>query len=81
MNLNGTPNIYVNGTLTTPSLISSTGLVTFSSAPANLATITWTGNFYYRCRFTMDSADFTLFMKDLWALKKLSLIGCPGNKV
>lgn len=56
-NLNGTPSIYVGGTLTTPSSISSTGVVTFSTAPANGAQLTWTGNFYYLCRFTDDTLN------------------------
>jgi hypothetical protein len=56
-NTYGTPSIYVNGTLTTPASISSTGVVTFSSAPANGAVLTWSGSFYYLCRFSEDTVD------------------------
>jgi uncharacterized protein (TIGR02217 family) len=55
-NPNGTPTIYVSGVSTTCS-ISSTGVVTFSSAPANGAALTWTGYFYYLCRFAEDTLD------------------------
>lgn len=65
-NLNGAPNIYVNGTLKTVSTdytISSAGVVTFTSAPSDSATLTWSGNFYFLCRFAQDS------------FKNLSMIG------
>lgn len=58
-NLSGTPLIYVGGTLTTPASISSTGVVTFSTAPANGAVLTWSGSFYYLCRFAEDTLDST----------------------
>jgi uncharacterized protein DUF2460 len=61
-NLNGTPSIYVNGSLLPSSdySISSTGVVTFSygspaGGPPNGATLTWSGNFYFLCRFGEDS--------------------------
>jgi uncharacterized protein (TIGR02217 family) len=57
-NLNGAASIYVNGTLKTNGTdysISSTGVVTFASAPANNATLTWSGNFYFLCRLGADS--------------------------
>lgn len=83
-NLNGSPSIYVSGILKaagTDYTISDTGLVTFVTAPAFAEALTWTGAFYYRCRFTVDMAEFSLFMKDLWSLKKLSFVGAPGNKI
>ena len=73
-NLNGTPKIYVNGTLTTPSSISTTGVVTFSSAPANNAVLTWAGQFYFCVRFTEDTLDATRAFSinngiDLWNIQ------------
>lgn len=61
--------------------INSTGLITFATAPAVAASLTWTGTYYDRCRFTMDSAEFNQFLKDLWELKKCQFKGAPGNKV
>ena len=72
--INGTASIYINGvlkTVTTDYTINSTGLVTFVSAPAAAAALTWTGTFYYRCRFVDDTAEFDNFMYKLWALKRL----------
>jgi hypothetical protein len=54
-NLQETPTIYVNGVPTTPSSISATGVVTFTSAPANNATLAWAGQFYFLCEFDEDS--------------------------
>jgi hypothetical protein len=58
-NLNGTPTIKVNGTVTAPASISPSGVVTFSSAPAAASVLTWSGSFYYLCRFSEDTIDAT----------------------
>ncbi len=72
-NVNGTPSIYVNGTLQTSGYtVGSTGIVTFTTAPASGVALTWTGNFYFRCRFTQDIAEFDQFMQAMWSLKKLA---------
>lgn len=84
MNLNGNPSIYINGVLKTSGTdytISSTGLVTFTVAPASGAALTWTGNFYYRCRFLKDENEFDNFMYQLWTLKKLEIRGSTGTKI
>lgn len=71
-NLNGTPTVYVAGTPTTPNSISPTGLVTFSSAPAAGAALTWSGSFFFRCRFEEDDLqDLEEFMYQLWSLPTL----------
>lgn len=83
-NVNGAPNIYVNGvlkTLTTDYTISATGLVTFVVAPPNGQPVTWTGNFYYRCRFVNDKIEPVQFMSNLHDLKKLDFVGSAVNKV
>lgn len=85
-NLDGTPGIEVNGVQQTLGIgnqcqISPTGLVTFTTAPASGAALTWTGNFYYRVRFSADKADFNQFMYQLYELKQLSFVGSPLNKV
>jgi uncharacterized protein (TIGR02217 family) len=57
--LNGQPLIYVSGVLTAPASISATGVVTFAAAPAAGAVLTWTGSFYFLCRFAEDTIDAT----------------------
>jgi uncharacterized protein (TIGR02217 family) len=73
--------VYVNGVSTSAYVIDSTGAVVFNTAPPSGAALTWSGQFYYRCRFLDDVADFNNFMYQLWELKKLEFIGSPMNKV
>lgn len=80
-NINALTNIKIAGSVTGAYTINSTGFVTFSSPPAASAALTWTGTFYYRCRFVHDTADLNNFMNLLWELKTLELIGAPGNRV
>lgn len=80
-NVNAITAIKLNNTPTAAYSINSTGLVTFNSPPGNGVVLTWSGSFYYRCRFLADQADFNTFLQDLWELKKLEFIGAPGNKV
>jgi uncharacterized protein (TIGR02217 family) len=71
-NINGTPSIYIGGMLQSSGYtIGSTGIVTFSTAPSIGAVLTWTGNFYFRCRFTVDLAEFDQFAKNLFRMKAL----------
>ncbi len=65
--------IYVAGVLqgTGVSVNSATGQVTFTAAPAAGAPLTWTGTFYWPCRFDDDQIDFDEFMFQLWSVKSL----------
>ena len=58
-NLNGSIAVKVNGAVVVPASVSSTGIVTFTSAPANGATLQWAGSFYFLCRFAEDTVDAT----------------------
>lgn len=69
--LNGTPTISVAGTDTAPQSISSYGVVTFSAPPASGAQLTWTGNYYWPCRFDDDTQEFEKFLQSLWSAKSI----------
>lgn len=58
--------VYIDGAPTTAFSVSSTGLLTFTTAPANNALLTWEGNFRHLCRFTEDT------VKDLGRVNKNS---------
>jgi uncharacterized protein (TIGR02217 family) len=65
-------NVKVNGTVTAAYTVNAmTGILTFTTAPASGATLTWTGTFYYQCRFLADSYDFSKLMSGLYEAKKL----------
>lgn len=74
-NLNGTPQIFKAGvlqTVVTNYTISPTGVVTFVSAPAAAAALTWTGSFYYRCRFEQSELSLVQFMQKFWKTKAIA---------
>jgi len=82
VDLNGAPSIYVNGTLktvTTDYTVSGGGVVTFTSAPAAAAALTWTGSFYRRVRFAKDLAEFGKFMQGLWEARSVELLSVSAG--
>ena len=65
-------NIKINGTPTAAYTINTTGGVTFTSAPAAAASLTWTGTYYWPCRFDIDQADFSKLLYQFWELQKIT---------
>lgn len=51
--------------------LSDTGVVTFVTAPAAAAVLTWTGQFLFRCRFDQDDIAPSQMMAQLWSLSGL----------
>lgn len=72
-NFNGTPQVFVNGVATSNYTLGATGIATFAAAPALGAVLSWTGSFFYRCRFDDDTFGATQFMNKFWSTKKLTL--------
>lgn len=75
-NLNGAPIIKRNGsTLSTPTnyTIGPTGIVTLASAGAAGHPLTWSGSFYYRCRFDEDRLPVTEFMRRFFSTRQIRL--------
>lgn len=71
----GTVNIYNNGTLVSSGVsIGANGVVTFTTPPAAAHLLTWTGSFYWRCRFTKTMMDFDQFMKTFWTVRRVEFI-------
>lgn len=54
---NGTPVIKVNGTPTGAFTVGAFGLITFTVAPAAAAVLTWSGNYFFLCRFDADELE------------------------
>lgn len=75
-NLNGSIVVKDNGvvkTLTTDYTIGATGLIHFVTAPVSGHALTWTGSFYYRCRFMEDELSVTQFLTNWWKSGSISL--------
>lgn len=75
-NFNGVPAISKAGVLQTGGgvnyTLGGTGVVTFNTAPAAAAALTWTGSFYYRCRFEQSELSLTQFMASFWKTKAVA---------
>ena len=67
--------IYIAGTLTGGATVNTAnGIVTFTTAPTGGAALTWTGSFYWRCRFALETLEFAKFMQNLWDAKRVELL-------
>lgn len=64
--LSGTPTVQVNG-VTTSVTVGSKGKVTFATAPASGALLTWSGNFFFVCRFGNDALEPEQLIQGLWS--------------
>jgi hypothetical protein len=62
---NGTPVVSADGVETAVTVLDR-GKVQFAAAPAIGARLSWTGQFYYRCRFEIDELDISQLMSGLW---------------
>jgi uncharacterized protein (TIGR02217 family) len=62
--------VYINGVATTAYTLSQCpAQVTFTTAPANGATLSWGGDYAYLCHFAEDTVDFNQFLYEIWELK------------
>lgn len=75
---NGAPQIFKAGALQASGYsISATGLVTFTTAPTAGQAISWSGGYYWRCRFDMgDELQVEEFMRLFWQTGTVKLITC-----
>lgn len=73
-NINGTPSIYINGIFQSSGYSISNGVITFLAPPSNGAVLSWTGSFYYRCRFVGDTMDFKQFTYNFWETKQVDFV-------
>lgn len=82
-NIKSIASIKINGDLVSTSdySIDGTGRVNFVTAPSISDDLSWSGQFYYRVRFSNDEAQFEQFLHDLWKTGKIEMVGAPGNKV
>lgn len=57
--------VQVAGVTTAVTFSADLSQVTFAAAPANGAALTWSGQFYFRCRFVNDKLTLKQFMQDM----------------
>lgn len=56
----------------------TTGIVTFNTAPPAGVAITWTGYYYWRCRFAQDTTQFGMFAQHFWLAQAVSFFSVLG---
>lgn len=81
---NGAPQIFKAGVLQTLgthySLVAGAiypndpSMVRFVTAPGAGQAITWTGSYYWRCRFNREDLDFVKFLDQIWKTGTVDLI-------
>lgn len=71
--LNGAPQIFVDGVSSANWTVDLYGRVTFSSgnAPGSGAVLTWSGSYYWPCRFDDDTTEMEKFLSNVWQCKSL----------
>lgn len=66
--------IYVGGTKQTRGVnynLGTNGAIVFTTPPGNTVPISWTGYFYFGCRFDQDDLSFSQIINTLWSGKSL----------
>ncbi len=69
--LNGAPVIEVAGSPTSAFTVDGYGRVTFNSAPANAAALTWSGSYYWPCQFDEDTIQGSKFVTNIYSIGAL----------
>ena len=70
-----TPSIKKNGTIVSSGLtFSDYGGVTFSVAPAAGQVLTWSGQFFYVCRFDEDELSFSQMVSRIWSNDSTTIV-------
>lgn len=64
--------IKIDGVATTAFSLGNAGVVTFDSALAAGALATWSGSYYWLCRFDEDVTQYRKNLSWIWDLQKLS---------
>jgi uncharacterized protein (TIGR02217 family) len=64
------PFVSINGTPTAVTYLGD-GQVQFASAPSGGAALTWTGYFYFKCRFDDDGLSASQIVNALWSGKSV----------
>lgn len=72
--VSGAISFFDNGSPTSPTLDTTTGIATFASAPASGHTLTWTGQFDVPVRFAADILEYVMDTGGLYDVQTIPLI-------
>jgi len=68
------PTIYIDGVETAACRFDNYGLIIFDEAPADGSILSWTGTYYFRCRFEDDELELTRSWDGLWEDIEINLV-------
>ena len=66
--------VKINGTPTSAFAIGPLGRITFASPPPAGSALSWSGNFFFLCRFDQDELDVQQMMQGLWSQSGISFV-------
>jgi uncharacterized protein (TIGR02217 family) len=69
-----TPAVKINGMPTSAFSIGPLGRITFTSPPPAGAVLSWSGIFFFLCRFDQDDLDVQQMMQGLWSQSGVSFV-------
>lgn len=61
--------------------IGTKGVITFVTPPGNGLLLTWSGEYYFRARFSEDIMEFNQFMYQLWETQEIKFLASLGTKI
>lgn len=68
------PKIYINDVKTEEFSFDDYGVVTFNNPPPSGSVLSWSGPYYFRCRFQDDELELTRTWEGLWEGIEINLI-------
>lgn len=68
------PQLFIDGVETTDFSFDNYGFVYFTSPPPEDSVLTWSGNYYFRCRFENDELELSRGWEGLWEDIQINLI-------
>lgn len=80
-NIRTLTDIGVNGVPQPNHFLGADGVLTFLTPPAAGAVLTWSGTYYYRCRFADDRITPKEMMRNIWDLGRCELVGGLGRQI
>lgn len=68
------PTIKIDGVETTAFTFDNYGVITFTDAPSEGVMLSWSGTYYFRCRFVDDELEVSRTWEGLWEDIEINLV-------
>lgn len=68
------PKIFIDGVETTEFSFDNYGMIIFNEAPLEGSILSWSGTYYFRCRFEDDELELSRTWEGLWEDTEINLV-------